>query len=161
FAARAELHESLSNGYLTFLIMFAAPEDPQLRALAERLVSSLVVKPGRFLVNDSGELCSYQELTIEDLPKFAQAANDLISGFLKFLDTNRPAPKDGESEMLLRDVIKAAAKGHEWIKISKGQIVVECPCPQDDAEKEIERARTEAKVGSDAKSAGAAGTPVT
>lgn len=119
------------------------PEDddpPEVNSIKRRLAAVMKIDRGRLLLNERGELSGFQTITIFDRTALVKVVNDSIS------DLVRSQPSLGMSDETDRLVKEAAKRGHRWVKISVGQVVVDVPMAEKDADKLMGDMRADAST---------------
>lgn len=119
------------------------PEDddpPEVNSIKRRLAAVMKIDRGRLLLNERGELSGFQTITIFDRTALVKVVNDSIS------DLVRSQPSLGMSDETDRLVKEAAKRGHRWVKISVGQVVVDVPMSEKDADKLMGDMRADAST---------------
>jgi hypothetical protein len=89
-------------------------------ALGEAVLAHVKVTNGRFYRNSAGQLCGYQQVTIEQVSKLVTVANASIN---RFVLAKLPATATG-GEALRR---AAASRGHQWIALAGNRLRFQIP----------------------------------
>jgi hypothetical protein len=121
----------------------APKDDAKIRARKRRFSRSIEIRNRTFLLNERGELCGYQTITIPDVRNLEDGLNDLLS---EVIDENITAtlslPAGGRSKDFsdesLRIIQGTARKGHRWVRLARGKVELDFPMTRADAEKMID-----------------------
>jgi len=88
------------------------------------------VRNGRFLFDEKGRLCAWQDVEFKEATKLLQKANQFISLAVMAGKVDVYKQADLETQRRLR---KAAAKGHAWLRCDARGLSLHMPLSQADA----------------------------
>jgi hypothetical protein len=134
----------LFDNWIGHIDLSPNPKDEAKVAARKRKIARLIeIRNRAFLLNERGELCGYQTITIPDVRKLEDGLNELISevideGINATLSKPTEERSKGFSEESLRISQAAARKGHRWVRISRGKVDLDFPMTRADAEKTID-----------------------
>lgn len=116
-------------------------DSPETAANKRRLALIVDIGRGRLLLNEDGKLSGMQMVTIKDRTAFQKVSNEIIS---QEVAKTKATPDVSEKSLDLMH--KAAAEGHQWLKIKPGQWVVDIPMTGEDADKRLASIKNDKKT---------------
>jgi hypothetical protein len=134
----------LFDNWIGHIVLSPNPKDEAKVASQKRKIARLIeIRNRAFLLNERGELCAYQTITIPNVRKFEDGLNELISEVSdESITSNLAIPAEERpgklSEESLRIIQTAARKGHRWVRISPARVEFDLPITRADAERMID-----------------------